>query len=159
MQKKDVRKDNIKTENRRSFKSYVFSFVINTCLIGVATVGLYVLFIFLQMPSLDSILYETRDPAIVFLDKNGDEIRSSGRIMGMPVSVDNLPPHVYQAILAIEDKNFYKHGALSYRGTFRAIFVNLFHGRFAAGGSTITQQTAKNIFLSRDKRYHVKFKN
>ena len=104
------------------------------------------------MPSLDSILHETRAPAIVFLDKNGAEIRSSGRIMGTPVSVETLPKHVYQAILAIEDKSFYKHGALSYRGTFRAIFVNLFHGKFAAGGSTITQQTAKNIFLSRDKK-------
>ena len=154
MQKKDMRKDNRnkKTETKRSFKSYLFSFVFNVCLIGFAVVGLYVLFVFLQMPSLDAILNETREPAIVFLDNNGEEIRSSGRIMGMPVSVDNLPPHVYQAILAIEDKNFYKHGALSYRGTFRALFVNLFRGKFAAGGSTITQQTAKNIFLSRDKK-------
>jgi len=113
---------------------------------------LYILFVFLQMPSLDSILHETREPAIVFLDKNGNEIRSMGRIMGMPVSVDNLPAHVWQAIIAIEDKRFYKHGAISYRGTIRAMAVNAFHGHFAAGGSTITQQTAKNIFLSRDKK-------
>ena len=151
MWQNNIRKN--KTENKkRSFKSRVFAFFFNVGLVLVAMVGLYVLFVFLQMPSLDSILHETRDPAIVFLDKNGEEIRSSGRIMGTPVSVQTLPPHVYQAILAIEDKNFYKHGALSYRGTFRALFVNLFHGRFAAGGSTITQQTAKNIFLSRDKK-------
>ena len=155
MRKNNVRDDNKqnrKTGTKRSFKSCLFSFIFNVGLIVVALVGLYVLFVFLQMPSLDSILHETREPAIIFLDKNGTEIRSSGRIMGVPVSVDNLPPHVYQAILAIEDKNFYKHGALSYRGTFRAMFVNLFHGKFAAGGSTITQQTAKNIFLSRDKK-------
>ena len=151
MQQNNTRKES-KTENKRSFKSRLIVFFFNICLIGVAAVGLYVLFIFLQMPSLDSILHETREPAIVFLDKNGEEIRSSGRIMGTPVSVQTLPPHVYQAILSIEDKNFYKHGALSYRGTFRALFVNLFHGKFAAGGSTITQQTAKNIFLSRDKK-------
>jgi penicillin-binding protein 1A len=151
MPQNNLRKE--RTENKkRSFKSRLFGFFFNVGLILVAVVGLYVLFVFLQMPSLDSVLHETRDPAIVFLDKNGSEIRSSGRIMGMPVSVKTLPPHVYQAILAIEDKNFYKHGALSYRGTFRALFVNLFHGRFAAGGSTITQQTAKNIFLSRDKK-------
>ena len=139
-------------EKKRTFKSHLISFVCNICLVGIAIVGLYILYVFLQMPSLDSILHETRAPAIVFLDKNGAEIRSSGRIMGTPVSVETLPKHVYQAILAIEDKSFYKHGALSYRGTFRAIFVNLFHGKFAAGGSTITQQTAKNIFLSRDKK-------
>ena len=151
MLQNNLRKE--RTENKkRSFKSRLFVFFFNVGLILIAAIGLYVLFVFLQMPSLDSILHETRDPAIVFLDKNGEEIRSSGRIMGTPVSVKTLPPHVYQAILAIEDKNFYKHGALSYRGTFRALFVNLFHGRFAAGGSTITQQTAKNIFLSRDKK-------
>jgi len=152
MQQNNIRKNSKKTETKRSFGSYVFSFVFNVCLIGLAVIGLYVLFVFLKMPSLDSILHETREPAIIFLDKNGAEIRSSGRIMGVPVSIDNLPPHVYQAILAIEDKNFYKHGALSYRGTLRAMFVNLFRGKFAAGGSTITQQTAKNIFLSRDKK-------
>ncbi len=151
MQQHNIRKE--RSENKkRSFKSRLFAFFFNCGLVVVALVGLYVLFVFLQMPSLDSVLHETREPAIVFLDKNGEEIRSSGRIMGTPVSVKTLPPHVYQAILAIEDKNFYKHGALSYRGTMRALFVNLFHGRFAAGGSTITQQTAKNIFLSRDKK-------
>ena len=104
------------------------------------------------MPSLDSVLHETREPAIVFLDRNGHEIRADGRIMGASVSVDNLPPHVWQAIVAIEDKRFFEHGAISYRGTIRAMFVNLFHGHFAAGGSTITQQTAKNIFLSGEKK-------
>ncbi len=151
MQNSNVRKD-VKSEKRKSFKARLFSFVFNIGLIFVAICGLYVLFVFLQMPSLDAILHETREPAIIFLDKDGEEIRSSGRIMGTPVSVQNLPSHVYQAILAIEDKNFYKHGALSYRGTFRALIVNLFRGKFAAGGSTITQQTAKNVFLSRDKK-------
>ena len=152
MQNNNTRQNNKKSDKKRSVKSYIFAFFFNVGLIGIALVGLYVLFVFLQMPSLDAILHETREPAIIFLDKNGAEIRSNGRIMGMPVSVDTLPLHVYQAILAIEDKNFYKHGALSYRGTFRALFVNLFHRKFAAGGSTITQQTAKNIFLSREKK-------
>lgn len=145
-------KQNEREIKKRSFKSRVIMFFLNVFLGLVGCVGLYVLFVFLQMPSLDSILHETREPAIIFLDKNGNEIRSMGRIMGNPVSVDTLPPHVYQAILSIEDKNFYEHGAISYRGTLRALVVNLFRGHFAAGGSTITQQTAKNIFLSRDKK-------
>lgn len=136
----------------KSWKSRIIAFFVNLFLIGVAIGGLYVLFVFLQMPSLDSVLHETREPAIIFLDKNGREIRSDGRIMGAAVSVDNLPPHVWQAIVAIEDKRFFEHGAISYRGTIRAIFVNLFNGHFAAGGSTITQQTAKNIFLSSEKK-------
>jgi penicillin-binding protein 1A len=141
-----------KNDKEYSFKARVISFFINLFLVCVACVGLYVLFVFLQMPSLDSMLHETREPAIVFLDNNGREIRSDGRIMGKPVSVDTLPPHVWQAIVAIEDKRFFEHGAISYRGTLRAVVVNMFHGSIAAGGSTITQQTAKNIFLSREKK-------
>lgn len=143
---------NLDMPEKRSFKSRFIMFCVNVCLVGVACVGLYILFVFLQMPSLDSILHETRSPAVVFLDKNGDEIRAMGRIMGTPVSVESLPSHVWQAIIAIEDKNFYKHGAISVRGIMRAMIVNAFNGHFAAGGSTITQQTAKNIFLSRDKK-------
>ena len=136
----------------KSWKTRIIAFFLNLFFVLIALCGLYVLFVFLQMPSLDSVLHETREPAIIFLDKNGREIRADGRIMGAAVSVDNLPPHVWQAIVAIEDKNFFEHGAISYRGTVRALFVNLFRGHFAAGGSTITQQTAKNIFLSREKK-------
>ena len=143
-----------KTERKpkRLFRARLLIFLINLFLVLVACVGLYVLFVFLQMPSLDSVLHETREPAIIFLDRDGREIRADSRIMGDAVSVDNLPPHVWQAIVSIEDKRFFKHGAISYRGTLRAIVVNLFDGRFAAGGSTITQQTVKNIFLSSDKK-------
>jgi len=145
--------ENVKeNKKKRTLKSRIFAFFINLFLVLVACMGLYVLFVFLQMPSLDVVLHETREPAIIFLDKNGREIRSDGRIMGAAVSVDNLPPHVWQSIVAIEDKRFFEHGAISYRGTLRALVVNLFHGHFAAGGSTITQQTSKNIFLSRDKK-------
>ena len=145
-------KDKHSTNKPRSLNSRLFGFVINCCLIVAACMSLYILYVFLQMPSLDSMLHETRKPAVIFLDKHGNEIRSMGRIMGEPVSVDTLPPHVWQAIVSIEDKNFYKHGAISVRGIFRAMITNLFNKRFAAGGSTITQQTAKNIFLSRDKK-------
>ncbi len=141
-----------KQQEPRSFKARLLGFFINVILVLVALTGLYILFVFLQMPSLDSVLHETREPAIIFLDKNGREIRADGRIMGNAVSVDNLPPHVWQAIVAIEDKRFFEHGAISYRGTVRAMFVNMFDGHFAAGGSTITQQTAKNIFLSSEKK-------
>ncbi len=106
----------------------------------------------MRMPSLDSILHETRPAALVFMDKNGKEIRASGRTMGTPVSTETLPPHVWQAIVAIEDKRFFNHGPIDIRGISRAVFSNLLSGRIAAGGSTITQQTAKNIFLSREKK-------
>ena len=145
-------KEKKNTQEKPSFKRRVFVFFFNWFLISVIFVVGYVGVVYMRMPSLDSILHETRLPTIVFLDDNGGEIRSSNRIMGTPVSVETLPPHVWQAIIAIEDKRFFEHGPIDLRSTFRALFLNLFSGRFAAGGSTITQQTAKNIFLSRDKK-------
>ena len=147
--------NNIKDPNKERTSSWrvrVLVWLLDLMLLlGVAT-ATYVLIVFLQMPSLDAILHETRPAAIIFLDKNGHEIRASNRIMGTPVSVDTLPPYVWQAIIAIEDKRFFEHGPIDMRGISRALVSNMVHGRIAAGGSTITQQTAKNVFLSRDKK-------
>lgn len=137
---------------RPSWRWRLFVWLINLGLLCMVAVATYVAVIFLQMPSLDAILHETRPAAVIFLDKNGNEIRSAGRIMGTPVSVDTLPSHVWQAIVAIEDKRFFEHGPIDMRGITRAMISNAVHGRFAAGGSSITQQTAKNIFLSREKK-------
>ena len=137
---------------RPSWRWRFFVWLINLGLLCMVAVATYIAVIFLQMPSLDAILHETRPAAVIFLDKNGNEIRSAGRIMGTPVSVDTLPPHVWQAIVAIEDKRFFEHGPIDVRGITRAMFSNAIHGRLAAGGSSITQQTAKNIFLSREKK-------
>ncbi|MBR5153399.1 MAG: transglycosylase domain-containing protein [Alphaproteobacteria bacterium] len=138
--------------SKPSFRRRIFVWCFNLCLLcGIGVFG-YVGFIYMRMPSLDYILHETRPAAVIFLDKNGNEIRSANRIMGTPVSVDTLPPHVWQAIVAIEDKRFFEHGPIDVRGITRAVFSNLARGRMASGGSTITQQTAKNIFLSREKK-------
>ncbi len=135
-----------------SWQRRMVGYLLNIFVFGLLFVGAYVLIIYLSMPSLDAILYEQRPATVVFVDNTGTELRSSNRIMGTPVSVETLPPHVWQAIIAIEDKRFFEHGPIDLRGTTRALFVNLFRGQFAAGGSSITQQTAKNVFLSRDKK-------
>lgn len=144
--------DNKKEKTRPSWRWRLLVYLFNLGLICAVGIAGYVAVIYLQMPSLDAILHETRPAAVMFLDEKGHEIRASGRIMGAPVSVETLPPHVWQAIVAIEDKRFFKHGPIDMRGTMRALVVNLFRGHFAAGGSSITQQTAKNIFLSRQKK-------
>ena len=133
---------------RRRLLVWCFNIFLLAC---IAVCG-YVSYIYLTMPSLDAILHETRDATIVFLDQDGNELRSANRIMGTPVSVETLPPHVWQSIVAIEDKRFFQHGPIDMRGITRAVFSNLASGRVASGGSTITQQTAKNIFLSRKKK-------
>lgn len=151
-------KDNTRTNVSKKQKSgpsrglRLFVWAIDLFMLILVAIAIYVVIVFLQMPSLDAILHETRPAAVVFLDNNGNEIRASNRIMGVPVSVETLPPHVWQAIIAIEDKRFFEHGPVEFRAIARAMISNLLHGRLAAGGSTITQQTAKNIFLSREKK-------
>ncbi|MFS0865419.1 transglycosylase domain-containing protein [Fredinandcohnia sp. 179-A 10B2 NHS] len=69
------------------------------------------------------------------------------------VSVDELPKHVKDAVVAIEDERFYRHNGFDIKGITRAFVKNLFTGRITGGGSTLTQQLTKNALLSPEKTY------
>ncbi|HEX2560716.1 PBP1A family penicillin-binding protein [Phenylobacterium sp.] len=92
-----------------------------------------------------------RPPGVTFLDKDGRVIAHRGPRHGAPVSLKDLPPHVPRAFLAAEDRRFYEHGAVDLRGIARAAKVNLEAGRAVQGGSTLTQQLARTLFLAPDK--------
>ncbi len=74
-----------------------------------------------------------------------------------PVKLDELPPYIAQATIAIEDKNFYHHFGLDYLGILRALINNI-QGKSLQGGSTITQQLVKVSLLSRERTWERKFK-
>lgn len=65
---------------------------------------------------------------------------------------DELPQMYIDAVIAVEDHNFYKHGAISIASTFRAILTNIRKKELSTGGSTITQQVAKNLYFTQEKR-------
>ncbi|MBQ9697155.1 MAG: transglycosylase domain-containing protein [Acidaminococcaceae bacterium] len=69
------------------------------------------------------------------------------------VSLQKIPDHTRKALLAIEDHDFYKHGALDFTGIARAFFANMKAGEVQQGGSTLTQQMVKNVFLSSEQTY------
>ncbi|MDR0967356.1 MAG: transglycosylase domain-containing protein [Rickettsiales bacterium] len=147
--KKQQKNKNQKDEKKPiSVKWRFMGFLATLCLCVFVLVAGYFGFVFLTMPSLDTMLNESRAPAITFIDKDGYEIRSTGKIMGTPVSVQSLPPYVWQSIVAIEDKRFFNHGPVDFRSLARAVITNLRLGYVGQGGSTITQQVAKNIFLT-----------
>lgn len=75
-----------------------------------------------------------------------------------PISIDQVPEHVKNAFVAIEDRRFYKHGGVDFRSVMRAIYRDIISKRKAEGGSTITQQLAKNLFLNQDKTWMRKTK-
>ncbi len=89
-----------------------------------------------------------RDPQIIYLDRGGAEIGVRGGHVSPPVNLDALPPYVPAAFVAIEDRRFYEHTGFDAVGMARALVKDLTTGRAAEGASTITQQLARNLFLS-----------
>ncbi len=73
------------------------------------------------------------------------------------IRLDQIPEHTKQAVIAAEDKNFYTNPGFSIRGIARAFVTNLFAGRIVEGGSTITQELAKNVFLNSGRNYLRKY--
>ena len=98
------------------------------------------------------------DAASQFFDINGRVISTTAsEERRLPVAFDKIPKHLQQAFIAIEDNRFYEHGGIDFRGTARALWTNL-RGGEVQGGSTITQQLAKNAFLSQERTITRKIK-
>ena len=106
-----------------------------------------------DLPSLDSALSATRKPTVTVVDRNGRQIARFGERRGEPLTVAEMPPYLVQAVIATEDRRFYDHFGVDLYGIARAAVANLRAGRIVQGGSTITQQAAKNLFLSSERSF------
>ncbi|MDR4307480.1 penicillin-binding protein [Chelatococcus sambhunathii] len=91
------------------------------------------------------------DISVTFLDRHGNEIGKRGVMQNDGVPLSELPPHLIMAALATEDRRFYGHFGIDVMGTLRAVVQNARHQGVKQGGSSITQQLAKNIFLSNER--------
>jgi len=97
-------------------------------------------------------LYAVNRPiAFTFLDAEGHEAGHRGAIIGQRLSLEQMPAYLPAAFLAMEDRNFYEHGGFDPRGLARALYVNFRKGHAVQGGSTITQQTVKIVFLTQER--------
>jgi penicillin-binding protein 1A len=90
-------------------------------------------------------------PSVTLLDRNGDIFATYGDLYGEAVQLDELPAYLPQAVLAMEDRRFYEHSGVDPRGLLRALYTNLVEWDLVQGGSTITQQLAKNVFLTHER--------
>lgn len=127
---------------------------------AAAAVGAIVAFFFFitwDLPSTDDVWEARGSQSITFLDRNGHVILREGAQNAPPVDLASLPPYVAQAFIAIEDRRFYDHFGVDVGGMMRAGAENLRAGRVVQGGSTITQQLAKNLFLTNDRTWRRKF--
>ncbi|MBZ9795774.1 transglycosylase domain-containing protein [Mesorhizobium sp. ES1-4] len=98
------------------------------------------------------------DFAVTFLDRYGNEIGQRGIIQRDSVPVDEMPDHVIKAVLATEDRRFFEHYGIDVLGLSRAIFENVRANSVVQGGSSITQQLAKNLFLTNERTFERKIK-
>ena len=120
--------------------------------IGALIVLLVIAIVWLAITApLSKSLKPIAPPQITLLAADGTPIARRGAIIGRPVDVTTLPRHVPQAFTAIEDRRFYRHWGIDPWGITRAMIHNTMAGRMREGGSTITQQLAKNAFLDSDR--------
>ncbi|MBX6328588.1 MAG: penicillin-binding protein 1A [Pseudolabrys sp.] len=96
--------------------------------------------------------------AVTFLDRYGNEIGTRGIRHNDSIPLDEFPDHLIKAVLATEDRRFYDHFGVDIGGTLRALIANTKAGGVVQGGSTITQQLAKNLFLSNERTLDRKIK-
>ena len=98
------------------------------------------------------------DLAVTFLDRYGQEVGRRGIMHDDRVSFDDLPPNLIHAVVATEDRRFFEHYGIDVIGTLRALTVNARADSVVQGGSSITQQLAKNLFLSNQRTLERKIK-
>ncbi|WP_404293679.1 transglycosylase domain-containing protein [Microvirga sp. RSM25] len=101
---------------------------------------------------------KTQDLAVTFLDRYGQEVGRRGLHLDDSYKLEDFPDYMIKAALATEDRRFYDHWGIDPIGTFRAVLVNAQGGGVVQGGSSITQQLAKNLFLTNERSLERKIK-
>ncbi|WP_409564570.1 PBP1A family penicillin-binding protein [Methylobacterium sp. J-088] len=120
-------------------------------LLPAVALFLYLLAAFLTLPPLGGAVVESGQRAITVEADDGRVFATRGSFRGQKLTAADLPPHLAQAIIAIEDRRFYSHWGIDLRGLARAAYRNALGGGVREGGSTITQQYARLTSLNQEK--------
>jgi penicillin-binding protein 1A len=101
-----------------------------------------------DIPRPESALDAARRPSLTLQDRSGHVIATFGDLVGEPLRLKDFPAALPEAVVAVEDRRFWHHFGVDPIGLMRAAFVNITAGRVVQGGSTLTQQVAKTLFLT-----------
>src|SRR5215213_5823295 len=116
----------------------------------IAIVGV-VVWVGAHLPAIHSLEIPKRPPTIQIVGVDGSLLASRGEMAGTNVALKDLPPYLPKAFVAIEDRRFYSHYGIDPIGIARAVVANILHRGVSQGGSTLTQQLAKNLFLTQER--------
>jgi penicillin-binding protein 1A len=123
---------------------------------GGLAIALLLLWFTWDMPRPSSGVATLRRPSLVLTDEYGRTFTHFGDLSGSILTLRTVPPTLPEAVVAVEDRRFWQHGALDLVGMARATVVDLVSGRIVQGGSTLTQQVAKTLFLSNARTFRRK---
>ncbi|WP_354085205.1 PBP1A family penicillin-binding protein [Bradyrhizobium sp. S3.3.6] len=116
----------------------------------IAVIGV-VIWVGAHLPPIQSLEIPKRPPTIQIVGMDGSLLAQRGEMAGANVSLKDLPPYLPKAFIAIEDRRFYSHFGIDPIGILRALVTNVLHRGVSQGGSTLTQQLAKNLFLTQER--------
>lgn len=142
------RKPNFLKNKRKSFIGILFKYCVYLSFVGITVIGCVFLYFSKDLPNLNNLKTEIRTPGVTIQTYDGNIIGSYGDLYEDVVKVESLPKYVPIAFMAIEDKRFFQHFGIDFIGFIRAIYQNYISHKVVQGGSTITQQLAKNILIT-----------
>lgn len=123
---------------------------------GTLALGAALLWFAHDLPRPESALDAVRRPSLTLQDRAGRVFATYGDVVGETVRLSDLPPYLPAAVVSVEDRRFWWHWGIDPIGLLRAAFVDLRAGHVVQGGSTLTQQVAKNLFLSNARTFRRK---
>ncbi len=152
LKKKPTCKKSTAKRKKTQKKSFLwFKIILFFFTISFLTVSSYVLYCYLTLPDINSAINRTRSPSTTIIAENGNEIYTYGSNYAQIIYLKDLPDYVPASIIDVEDRRFYSHFGFDIIGFTRASIINLIKRKYAQGASTITQQVAKNLFLTPKK--------
>ncbi len=145
-----------KLAQRRRLAWQVLRYGVIAAIWGVLALALVLAWFGRDLPRPETALDAARRPGLTLQDRAGRTFATFGDVVGDPLRLGDMPHFLPAAAVAVEDRRFFRHPGLDLIGIARATFVNLRAGRLVQGGSTLTQQVAKNLFLTNARTFHRK---
>jgi penicillin-binding protein 1A len=139
------------SSGRQEFRAWLFKVFFLGALWGFVLLAGFVVYCALDLPDIHQITQAQRRPSITLHADDGTVFARFGDLFGDHVTLNDVPKYLPQAIISIEDRRFYAHFGIDVFGIVRAVVRDVLGGRMRQGGSTLTQQLAKNLFLSPER--------
>ncbi len=137
---------------RTGFAKFLYGFFVVLVWGVILTVPLVIYYAY-DLPDISNIEKANSKTTMMVMDRNGEVVSTYGDVFGEWLEYEEMPPEQIEAVIATEDRRFFDHSGIDVRGLGRAVINNIMAGRMVEGGSTISQQLAKNLYLNSNRTF------